>query len=145
MNPPRHCAHPQPLGLGLPFRRQVSPSIATAQVLAVDKGLAALDHCQVDRALADHLRHRAGITIHRLNPQAHCGSERKQGLELVATGHPIGALGRLGRIDTGQPHIELLAPLQHADRVAIADRKHRGSRCRLGEGVKGSQGEARQA
>ena len=56
-HPPRHCPHPQPLGLGLALRRQVGPPITAAQVLAVDKRLAALDHRQVDDALADHFHY----------------------------------------------------------------------------------------
>jgi molecular chaperone IbpA len=41
-----------------------------AETQYLHKGLAALDHGQVDRAPADHLRHRASITVHCLDPQA---------------------------------------------------------------------------
>ena len=56
-NPPIHCPNTQPLGLGLTLRRQVGLPITAAQVLAVDKRLAALDHRQVDDALADHFHY----------------------------------------------------------------------------------------
>jgi hypothetical protein len=80
-NPPRDCPHPQPLGLGQVLRCQIGAPIATAQILPIDKRLAALDHRQVQIHLSDHLRHGAPVADHGLRQQRQRGPNSQPRLQ----------------------------------------------------------------
>ena len=76
--------------------------------------------------LADHLGDRAAVAIGGLDLKRHFAANRQSLLQIRAGLLAVGALGRLGGIDAGQPHGERLTRLTHADGVAIADREDGG-------------------
>jgi len=72
LDPPRHGPYSELLPLCSGLSPQIGGLIASAHILQVCKGLAAVHHCQFDAlAIAKHLGHGAAISVDGLGPKRH--------------------------------------------------------------------------
>jgi hypothetical protein len=102
LDPPRHGPHADPLPLRGGLSPQVGGAIAGGQILPVGESLAAAHHRQVDAlANAEHLGHGAAVLVDCLGAECDHRTDRGQLLQALPRSGAIGALGRLGGVDTG--------------------------------------------
>ena len=149
-DPPTYSPHLTAGLFGLGFIRQDDFTISGVQILAMDEGLAALHHHQIEGSvIAEHFGHGAAVAVFGLGADRHHRTDLGQLLQVLTGSVPIGGLGRLGGINARQADCQPLRAISYQQAisnpqgVSISHLLNRSSASRTGHQDQGQQGQPR--